>query len=107
MCCRTLVVTAVAMSDVLLLYVDWGALQAECLRRDTCDIWEVRYGAVQLEALLEWRGMRVCSYYVWFYGWNGASCVYSLPSRQRTCDPDPWWCVCERMCVCWFLLCRV
>ena len=33
---------AVAMSAVLLLYVNWGGLQAECLKRDTCDIWEVR-----------------------------------------------------------------
>jgi hypothetical protein len=30
-----------AMSALLLLYVDWGALRAECLQRDTCDIWEV------------------------------------------------------------------
>jgi hypothetical protein len=32
----------VFMSAVLLLYVNWGALQSECLRRDTCDIMEVR-----------------------------------------------------------------
>lgn len=31
---------AVGMSALLLLYVNWGALQAECLRKDTCDIWE-------------------------------------------------------------------
>lgn len=30
----------VGMSALLLLYVNWGALQAECLRKDTCDIWE-------------------------------------------------------------------
>lgn len=31
----------VGMSALLLLYVNWGALQADCLKRDTCDIWEV------------------------------------------------------------------
>ena len=31
---------AAGMSALLLLYVNWGALQAECLRKDTCDIWE-------------------------------------------------------------------
>lgn len=34
----------VAMSALLLLYVKWGALQAECLRKDTCDLMEVRGG---------------------------------------------------------------
>lgn len=29
------------MSALLLLYVNWGALQEDCLKRDTCDIWEV------------------------------------------------------------------
>lgn len=33
--------SAVGMSALLLLYVNWGALQEECLKRDTCDIWEV------------------------------------------------------------------
>lgn len=32
----------VAMSALLLLYVNWGALQSECLRKDTCDIFDVR-----------------------------------------------------------------
>ncbi len=31
-----------AFSGFLLLWVDWGALHAECLRQDTCDILEVR-----------------------------------------------------------------
>lgn len=31
----------VLMSALLLLYVNWGALQAECLRRDTCDLMQV------------------------------------------------------------------
>lgn len=35
----------VLMSALLLLYVNWGALQAECLRKDTCDIMEVGRGS--------------------------------------------------------------
>jgi Autophagy protein ATG9 len=31
-----------AFSGFLLLWVNWGALRAECIQQDTCDILEVR-----------------------------------------------------------------
>ena len=31
-----------AVSAVLLLWVDYAGLQAECLRRDECNVWDVR-----------------------------------------------------------------
>lgn len=31
-----------AFSGFLLLWVDWGALNADCLRQDSCDILDVR-----------------------------------------------------------------
>lgn len=30
------------VSAVLLLWVDYAGLQAECLRRDECNVWDVR-----------------------------------------------------------------
>ncbi|KAI3424722.1 hypothetical protein D9Q98_008111 [Chlorella vulgaris] len=51
---------SVVMSALLLLYVDWGALQAECLRRDTCDIWEAAIRKHPLEGgLTLWTGLAV------------------------------------------------
>ena len=51
---------AVAMSALLLLYVDWGGLRAECLRQDTCDIWDAAVRRHPLAGgLTAWRGLAV------------------------------------------------
>lgn len=49
---------AAGMSALLLLYVNWGALQAECLRKDTCDIWEASLLLSGCRLLLSGSAMR-------------------------------------------------
>ncbi|GAB4821600.1 hypothetical protein N2152v2_008646 [Parachlorella kessleri] len=52
----------VAMSALLLLVVDWRALQAECLKRDTCDLMEVAFRRHPLEGGLTPGRLLACLY---------------------------------------------
>eukprot|EP00887_Chlorella_sp_A99_P005099 scaffold25.g5099.t1 len=48
----------VAMSALLLLYARWGALGEQCLKDDTCDIWDVAVRRHPLEGgLSPWRAL--------------------------------------------------
>lgn len=77
--CASSSTAAAGMSALLLLYVNWGALQAECLRKDTCDIWEV---SVWLQCF---PGRCLCC---WFFcclhseGWHGCASMRCGLQRQ-------------------------
>lgn len=96
-----LVFTVVA-SGVLLLWVDYAALHAQCLQQDTCNLWDVAFKAHPFAGGVTLWKFLVCVYLAIFSAYCAFTLVSKLMNWQGAVQREPCT-MCARgldLCIC-------